>query len=273
MAFYFIHRPILIDRPARALHFLTFAILFLIPLHNLYASSDNMDADTTLLFFGQPGDETPLANEERHQKYKQILDYIRKEAPGWVPGLKSVVSSPVTWVESQLGLEGYHLSNTVGSDSHMTAFLPPVSLQSDPSSETDGQTLLLPPQYHHKGFLPTHDALMIGVSSHNAAMDNAVQFGIHPFCGQNWMGQTGYWGTEIEMGFGGDPGHPADRPWGKIALRYTNGDHMLMDNNRGYDVHSEINLAENVSLNSGIRQNDSSIFGNYVLLRWKLLGD
>jgi len=94
---------------------------------------------------------------------------------------------------------------------------------------------------------------------------------VHPYYGQNWHSEANYWGTEVSMHLTSDND---SKPWGKIALRFSQGDTNLMDRGQGFDMHSEMNFDDHLSLNAGVRENGRSDAGNYAMLRWKMsLGD
>lgn len=279
MAANFIHRVFLTDRHAQFLSIFILLAIFVLPFRDLYASSDVFGyPPSTVMVFGQPTDNTPLASEERHQRLTQLLDYVRKEGRSWLPGLLPTVGNPMAWARTNLGIEmgmsgmkNVHNQSLIGEDQPQS-LLQPVSDLMGPALTEEEQSLWLSSQYHHKGFLPTHDAVMMGFAMHNHVWRD-VQFDIHPFYGQNWMGATGYWGTEMAMDIGAGSVGAQQKPWGKIALRYSNGDHELMDSNHGFDMHGEVNFTENIGLNAGVRENNSSELGNYIMVRWKLVGN
>jgi hypothetical protein len=100
--------------------------------------------------------------------------------------------------------------------------------------------------------------------------DERAQFDLHPFIGQNWHNSDSYWGTEIGMNFRSDA---ISKPWAKISVRFSNGDNSIMDGNRGFDMHSEIRFSEHFGLDAGTSKDGSNDMGQYVMLRWKLVGD
>jgi len=121
--------------------------------------------------------------------------------------------------------------------------------------------------YHHKGFLPTHDAMMMGVGAGQNILDNKLQFTARPYIGQSWDSLRHYWGTEVAMTVAQ---HSDGLPWGKIAVGYVGGDEALTDHGRGMDLHGDVDLTHGFTFTSGMRQNSISGDANYVLVKWKL---
>jgi hypothetical protein len=110
----------------------------------------------------------------------------------------------------------------------------------------------------------------MGVNLRRPILDHRLQVDVHPYYGQNLLSAGGYYGTEFTATLGG--GAPA-QPWGKISFGYINGDEAMMDHGHGFDMHSEVNFSDHLSLDTGLRQNEYTDLGNYVMLRWKLAGD
>ena len=223
----FIHRIILRDKGYQVLTFLTLIALFSFSHHNLYASNDNTKNNPSpTLLWGQT-DGTPIAEEERHQRLKELLHYLRSEGPGWVPGLAPALQNPTLWIRNHLGVDvGLNavdnLSDFFGDDDREIAALwKPVSTLSDPPSPEQTHAWWFAPQYHHKGFLPNHDTAMMGINMRHRLWDDFMQFDLHPFYSQRYFGQTGYWGTEMAIDIGSNQAVSQNKSWGKIVLRYT----------------------------------------------------
>lgn len=124
-------------------------------------------------------------------------------------------------------------------------------------------SLRLAPDYHHKGFM--NDAVVMGVSARQNVWEDKAQVEVRPFWGQNWHSSDNYWGAEVALNLG-----QQKFSWGRIAVRYTQGDESLIDRGQGFDMHGEMNFTDHLSLHTGVRENGNSDLGNYVLVKWKL---
>ena len=121
-------------------------------------------------------------------------------------------------------------------------------------------------QIHHKGFLPTHDALLLGSNVKMGFVGDRVQFALHPFFGQGWIPSKHYWGTNLSLNIA----PRADgMPWGSIVMGYVGGDESLTDHGRGMNLHGDVDLTNGFLFTSGIRQNSLSGNANYALVKWK----
>jgi hypothetical protein len=146
----------------------------------------------------------------------------------------------------------------------------PVSSMMQPPSVGDARSYWLSYGYHHKsGVLPFHDAMVVGFNSQHSVTDG-LQMELHPYYAQHCVGLNGYYGTEASLALGSED---KSQPWGKISLGYVNGDSSLSDHGNGYDLHSEVNFNEHLSLHAGVRQDEETDLGNYMMLRWKLVED
>ena len=215
--------------------------------------------------------------DERQKRISLVMDYLRNEAPAMIPAvapaLPNAVRAPARWAmqgwsavrnEFDWGMDGPHGNKLIA------ALVEPISnLMRAPSPEQD-QAIWLTPGYHHKGFLPMHDSLTLGFNTRHRAAGGTLQFDTHPFVGQNWHGAESYWGIETSLALARPATSPNGKPWGKISLRYINGDTALMDHSRGFDMHTELRFDDHVSLHAGVREDIGSGVGNYVMLRWQL---
>ncbi len=244
--------------------FLTLALLVLAPFRNARADNIYTNPAWPTSISGAPAN-SPFDDQEKNHRVGLLLDYVRKEAPGWAPGLPHAMRDPGGWLRNGLGLGG---TNDSDGDSMSSVFQPMTYLMRPPMPG-ESEAAWLSPDYHHKGFLPVNDAMIMGANLRHRILDDTLQFDLHPFYGQNWHSSDGYWGTELALNLRSSSGA---QPWGKIALRYSNGDQALMDRGRGFDMHSELKFDESLSLNAGIRESENTELGNYVLLRWKLVG-
>lgn len=126
--------------------------------------------------------------------------------------------------------------------------------------------------YHHRrGVLPTHDAAVLGAHMKQHFLDHYMQLDLHPYFGQNWFSQKNYYGADFTIDLIEPENKSKDsRPWGKFVISYTNGDDDLLDHGRGIDMHGELRFDEHTTLNTGMRQSDTSGASDYVLLQWKM---
>jgi hypothetical protein len=193
-----------------------------------------------------------------------LRQYMNDRFTALSPGAVGMLHKPGEWLNDSLDLtalpdERPGKQSTLSAEPTATIVEPP----SDPNS-----ALWLDPNYHHKGFLPMHDAMMLGVNVRQQLGDSGVGISAHPFYGQNWHSIDGYGGVETALSFRNEA---SVQPWGKIAIGFTSGDHQMMDHNTGIDLHGELDFTDNLSLNAGIRNDDYGNGDNYVMLRWKLI--
>jgi hypothetical protein len=252
----------------RAVTFLTLILTFLHTQNCL--ADDDMAYVAPPLVAGAPMD-SPLDEMNKGHRLGLLLNYVRHEAPGWAPGLREDLRAPLDWMMS--GTRPFRDafdedgSPETGNGFLGSVFGPLSGLMQPPSSEA-GQAMWLSPGYHHMGFLPFHDAMMMGVNLRQHLFDNRVHLDLHPFYGQNWVSLNGYGGAEMGIGLAhGDTG----QVWGRIALRYTDGASNLMDNGRGFDMSAQLRLSDHLNLTAGVNSDQNTDLGNYVLLRWKLV--
>lgn len=210
---------------------------------------------------------TPLADQDRSNRIRLMRDYAKTLIPTIAPGLPSYISNPGSWAYNGLGIVRQD-----ESIDGVSSFLQPVQSSFQQPSVDAPEALWLSPGYHHRGFLPIHDAMLMGIHLRHTpgvSLDgNSLQFDVHPFVGQSWRSLDDYWGTEVGFSLR----HASSpQPWGKIAISFTQGDNQLMDHGHGFDMHTEFNFNEHLSLNAGVRENYNSDAGNYVMVRWKLV--
>lgn len=246
--------------------FLTLCILF------TPASAPHADNGTTIIsvpvIADRPMNGSPMEEAEKRQRLKLLLDYMRKEGPDLVPGLSGIIRSPFRSVGRVFGMDS--ISELGDEAGFLIPLFQPVATMMTPPSLDEAQALWLSPEYHHrKGILPFRDSLILGVNFRQQAWNDRVQFDVRPFYGQNWVSTDGYWGTEFGISL---KRKEASDPWGRIALRYTDGASALVDNGHGFDMHTEIRFDKNLALHAGVRESGNSDLGDYVLLRWKLTG-
>ena len=267
----------LTDAVRRGLAVLTLAIIAVLPSHASRAT-DYTEGDPDPMLVGRGNlFASPFVKNDENHRVGVLLDYVRKEVPSLAPGLPSIFRDPAHWMLNGLrdvgdGI-GLHLgmdmgfSGTGGDDTIASILQPVASLMEAPAAD-EGEAMWLSPDYHHKGFLPFNDALVMAVSLRHSLADERVRFEVRPFYGQNLISQRGYYGAEMAINLSPKLGLARG---GKIVLGYTEGHTALLDHGRGFDLHSEIPFTEHLNLQAGMRQSDlNSGAGNYVTLRWKM---
>ena len=149
----------------------------------------------------------------------------------------------------------------------------------DPSSNTSG---IVSDQQHRLGVLQDYahkqgmtmpevpGALRSAagwlLNGFRADEDSSLDFEVHPYYGLSLHGMRGGEAAiHLPMQMG-----PIES--GKIMVSYVDGDTPLMDHVHGFDLHGELHFNTNLSLNTGVRQDEYQQVGDYVLLRWKLTG-
>lgn len=249
----------------------------LLPTARLSFASDFTDnnqgyATAALL---RPSGDNAFAKEARKARMKEIAEYAKKEIPNWLPGLPSFLRTPKEWMMRNVKSIGGGVGDAwevTGGNDVVVAFTKPIEEAMTAPEDDVAHALWLKPDYNHKGFLPLHDALMIGVNSRHRLWGDAMTFNIHPHVGQNWRNSENFWGTDITFNFtkpGKEKGD-ARRTLGKIAISYANGDKDVMKRKRGIDMHSEFQFTDDLSLRAGMKRNDDSKLDSYVLMQWKL---
>jgi hypothetical protein len=247
----------------------------LIPFQACRAATDETAAQSG--YTSTPdGQDTPLANETKMSRKSQLLNYVRAQVPIWMPGLPSYIRDPGSWalgqlreVRDELGLDPGIGGEEVSMMSSLTQ--PVMAMMQSPGPEQT-EAMWLSPDYHHKGFLPFHDAMVMGFGMRHAVMNDRIQVEVKPFYGQSWHSFSGYGGAEISVnlrGFG--IGSDSGQPWGKIAVRYIEGNPDMLDHGHGTDLHAELRFTPHLALHAGVREDgDSGGLGNYAILRWQL---
>lgn len=253
--------------------FLTFIFAFF-PWQILYAATDDGVLDPTIVAAASPANSL-LDQMEGDQRRGLLFKYVRQEVPSWAPGLNEKLRAPLTWATSKLraigGVFGAHDDGdeASGDEGFLPPLIRPLSALMQVPNENEAQAFWIAPDYHHKGFLPFHDAMITEMNFRERAFDDRVQFDLRPFYGQNWVSLNGYGGAELGVGLT----HKGDtQPWGRIGFCFINGASDLMDNNRGFDMNAELRFNEHLALTAGIHGTENSDLGNYVLLRWKVIG-
>jgi hypothetical protein len=191
-------------------------------------------------------------------------NYIRKQSLRGVSLLPSDMRTAMGWLSG-----GWHaMPSLSGDDGAETPVQPQNMVQSDTPEQQSGVTPVgLASNFHHKGFLPTHDAMVMGIGFGHSLFDHKLQFTTRPFYGQSWGALQGYWGAEMALDI---VQRPDGMPFGKITLGYIGGNEALTDRGRGMDLHGDVDLTNGWKFTSGLRQNSADGNSNYVMLRWKL---
>jgi hypothetical protein len=258
---------------AQAGALLTFLFAIALPnyVHSNDISSDPSVNRTSYVMPSFNGVSASALDPQQQLKLDQAVSYARHQAVGLLPSLPHMSQIMPDWLGGGSSLPDTNL--TVDADEEEST-LDSLSRQFSglmrPALDSDPQALWVTPGYHHKGFLPLNDAMVMGVNMRHSLFSRDLQLDLHPFYGQNWHNSDAYWGTELGLQLGA--GRDGNGGWGKISLRYDNGQSALMEHSRGADLHGEFRLSEDVSLHGGVREDQNSQLGNYVLLRWTLLG-
>ena len=208
----------------------------------------------------------PVYSPEDKQRISDIETYVRQQALHGVTILPSEARSVVGWLSG--GWHSVHLFG--GGDATPSPAAASGTAAFTTQNDSDDMPMDVGSNIHHKGFLPTHDAMVMGVGVSKKVLSDKLQLTAHPFYGQNWRAVQGYWGTEMALNIAKQPD---GMPWGKIAIGYVGGNEALTDHGRGIDVHGDVDLTEGWKFTSGVRQNSADGNSNYVMLRWKLKFD
>ena len=216
-----------------------------------------------------------IQKDETNRRLSIVTNYLRQQAPAMMPALPEAIRAPARWAMDSWSsihstFSGLDTSGLADGGTAIAQFLAPVSNIMRPPSDSTDSAIWVTPGYHHKGFIPTHDAMVLGFNTRNRVMNGTVQLDTHPFVGQNWHSSESYWGVESTLALAQPTTKPNGKPWGKISLRYLNGDRALMDHDRGFDMHTELRFDDHISLHAGVREDIGSGVGNYVMLRWQL---
>jgi len=201
-----------------------------------------------------------IDSEENKRRISEVENYIRQQAKGSVGLLPGEVRTAIGWASGS-----WH---AVALSDSEEASGPIEPLTSSAVSETGGDVPFhLASNFHHKGFLPTHDAMMMGFDVGKNVFDNKMQLTVRPFYGQGWRSLQGYWGSEVTMNIlERDDG----MPHGKISMGYVDGNESMTDNGRGIELHGDVDLTNRWTFTSGIKQDNVSGDTNYVMVKWKL---
>lgn len=206
----------------------------------------------------------PVEAEEANQaklRANEAMNYIRKQGLQGVSLLPNEARTVIGWFSGNW--HPVHISDDDDGGAPTTQNRPLAE-----NSPADGfSSATMAANFHHKGFLPTHDAIMIGATFKGSAIDNKLQFAARPFIGQSWHSLRNYWGGEVSMDIAQ---RPDGLPWGKISMGYVGGEESLTDHGRGIDLHGDVDLTNGFKFTSGLRQNSASGDANYLMLKWKL---
>jgi hypothetical protein len=245
-----IFRGFLRDAPFRPQIFLTFVFALICAAH-LWNAHDCRAGD--------------YYTDEQRQQISDTENYLRKQGLQGVSLLPGDIRSTIGWLSG--GVHALPSPAALWRDDDAANEEESPALREQSSESADGVPVNLGGNLHHKGFLPTHDAMVMSMGFSRAALGDKLQFTARPFYGQNWLSTRGYWGGEMSMNIAQ---HADGLPWGKIAVGYVSGDESLTDSGRGLDLHGDVDLTNGLRFTSGIHQNSIDGDSNYVMLRWKL---
>ena len=240
----------LINAETKQAIFLTFA-LFLMLVSRL-SHADSLPAV----------EAAQLADEKAH--LGEVTSYIRQQSLQGMSLLPSEARTVAGWFSGS-----WHAMQMSGDDNDNDAAPPPVKNKAlgQQASFDDGQGANMIANFHHKGFLPTHDALMIGGALKQTILDDKLQLTTRPFVGQSWDSLRSYWGTEVSLNIAQ---HDDGLPWGQITAGYIGGEESLTDHGRGIDLHGDVDLTNGWQFTSGMRQSSVTGDANYLMIKWKL---
>ena len=189
----------------------------------------------------------------------EVTSYIRKQALHSMNILPNEVREVSGWFSG-----GWHsMSSPFGDDE------PVANAQSfaDSTASPEEQSFALSSNFHHKGFLPTHDSLMLGPTFRKNVINDKLQLVTHSYVGQSWHSLRSYWGSEVGLTIA----QQADGlPWGQISLGYVGGNDYLTDHGRGLDLHGDVDLTNGFKFTSGLRQDSITGDSNYMMVKWKM---
>jgi len=203
------------------------------------------------------------ANKERAS---EAMAYVRHEAFQGMSILPGEAREALSWFSGS-----WHPMQMAGDDEEtipaVGGAVPAQSQALRDASSSESWVPDLASNFHHKGFLPTHDAMVLGLGMQHSLFDNKLGLTGRPFYGQSWHSLHSYYGGEVAMDIDKrDDG----MPWGKIALGYIQGNDSMIDHGTGVELHGDVDLTRGFKFTSGIRQNSADGNSNYMLLRWKL---
>jgi hypothetical protein len=203
-------------------------------------------------------DPAPAAQTlEVKQRISEVETYIRQQTLQGANLLPSSLKSGLVWVSGK-----WHTVTVSTDDTRDETANEMVS-----SSDNSSVPLNVASNFHHKGFLPTHDTMTLGIGLGKNFLNDKMLFEIRPFYGQGWTALKGYWGGELSMNIAR---RPDGMPFGSLALDYVDGNSAMTDHGRGTDLHGDIDLTHNFKFTSGVKQDDVTGNSNYVLIKWDI---
>jgi len=202
--------------------------------------------------------------EANRQQIGEVSDYIRKQGMQGISLLPGEARQVIGWFSS-----GWHPMRMFDDDDPSDAQSAPIAQQAltDTPNVPDEKLADLAGNIHHKGFLPTHDAAVMGVAFKQNIVAHKLEATAKPFFGQSWHSTGDYWGGEAGLDIAR---HDDGMPWGKIALGYVGGNDALTDHGRGMDLHGDVDLTEGWKFTSGLRQNSWDGNSNYMMIKWQM---
>lgn len=273
----FNNRFALTDTTDRLGVLLTLLFFATFPIHAHSANDANSIYANGGYFQNSIRTQSVIGTSEEDQKRNALADYVRGQALNLAPGLPDEVRSTVRWamdgLHSSRGLFSLDVSTLGQDEDEAPQDDNPIAKLAQPLPVEQNETpLLAQTAYHHRnGILPTRDAMLLGSHTRQSFLDNYMRFDFHPYFGQNYFSARHYYGAEAKLDLARPTGTTSSaKPWGTVSIGYTNGDDRLMDHGHGIDMHTEVYFNDHLSLNSGVRQSDTSGSGNYVLLQWKI---
>lgn len=231
--------------------------------------------------------------QEARRRAGLLLDYLRLHQNDLLPGMSplagfaAAISQPTQMLGHYAREAGDYLEmDSWGAALGLDGAMPDLSALrglADQPTARDLSGAWVTPDYHHKGFLPTHDVVKLGFTAREHFADDFVRVETHPFVGENWVHGGGIYGATLTMSFGKTPVIPKNKiqavaalndnrdtgGWGRISMGFVGGQSDLTDHGKGFDLHGEVRFTENLALHSGVRDNGDAT-ANYIMLRWRV---
>jgi hypothetical protein len=207
-------------------------------------------------------DPLPPAEEEvLKERVSQVTNYVRQQALQGVHILPTEIRDLTGW------LSGGWRPVKMQDDETADAAPPAADQAPGVAAAQQAQSVGFGTNFHHKGFLPTHDTMMMGFNASQSLVPGKLGLSARPYWGQSWDSLRAYYGTEASL----DIAQKADgMPWGKIVVGYVGGEDTLTDHGHGMEAHGDVDLTEGWKFTTGIRQNSSDGNSNYMMIKWKL---
>lgn len=221
--------------------------------------------------------QSQLAEDKR--RLKLSLKSLRDTVPKVLPHAPLMLRNPQAWLLSMApSMDGVLPSGaSIPSTGFTEEIVRPLLKIVSPPPQTSPHALWVAPDYHHEGFFPNHDAIIMGFRSRHTLADTRMHIETHPFVGQNWLRDESLYGVEIALRFMETPRALKDSPSsppsakGHLVIRYSQGDKDLTKDNHGFSVVGDYQFTPNLNLHAQIRQDTSGNRDDRVMLMWTII--